>query len=81
MVTRVSVGDGLSPVTRERVLYIKQMLGELAQVARAERQDMLVYLLEMAFTECGDVLARASRPGKIERNHAAGVPMQSASKV
>jgi hypothetical protein len=44
----------------ERISYIKQMLAELSQVARTERADLLVYLIEMAFTEAGDLLE--SRP-------------------
>ena len=33
---------------RENIAYIRQMLGELRQVARAEGADMLCYLIEMA---------------------------------
>ncbi|MDH6268983.1 hypothetical protein M2360_004403 [Rhizobium sp. SG_E_25_P2] len=45
----------------ERLSYIKQMLAELSQVARAERADLLVYLIEMAFTEAGDMLEASPR--------------------
>jgi hypothetical protein len=41
----------------ERISYVKQMLAELSQVARAERADLLAYLLEMAFTEAADLLS------------------------
>lgn len=45
----------------ERISYIKQMLAELSQVARAERADLLVYLIEMAFTEAGELLEARPR--------------------
>ena len=41
--------------TRENIGYIRQMLGELRQVAEREGADMLCYLLEMAYLEAGDV--------------------------
>ncbi len=41
--------------TRENIAYIRQMLGELRQVAQNEGADMLCYLIEMAYVEAGDV--------------------------
>ena len=40
---------------KEAIAYIRQMLGELHQVARNEGADMLCYLIEMAYVEAGDV--------------------------
>ncbi len=40
---------------QESISYIRQMLGELRQVARGEGADMLCYLIEMAYVEAGDV--------------------------
>lgn len=67
--------------SRENVAYIRQMLAELAQVARNERAELLAYLLEMAFTEATDLLAARSEVGKIERDHAARMPVKPAGKV
>jgi hypothetical protein len=74
---------GHSPSSRERISYIKHMLGELIHVARAERAELLVYLLEMAFTEAGDLMAdpENSTGGKIDRDKASGVPVKPAGKI
>lgn len=71
-----SVGQNPS-ASKERISYVKQMLGELLQVARTEHADLLVYLLEMAFTEAGDLLAgkSGSISREIKRNKAGGVSM------
>ncbi|MEN0000593.1 MAG: hypothetical protein AAF940_06890 [Pseudomonadota bacterium] len=45
----------------ERLRYIQSMLGELRQMAEAERLDMLTYLIEMAYVEASDI-ARGARP-------------------
>ncbi|MFD1746960.1 hypothetical protein ACFSE1_15905 [Rhizobium helianthi] len=42
---------------RANVAYIRQMLGQLQQVARNEGADMLAYLIEMAYLEAGDLHA------------------------
>ena len=48
--------DGLHEArSAENVAYIRQMLGELRQVAYGEGADMLCYLIEMAYVEAGDV--------------------------
>ncbi|MBZ5759986.1 MULTISPECIES: hypothetical protein [Rhizobium] len=41
----------------ESFAFIRQMLGELRQVAERERADLLCYLLEMAYVEAGDLQA------------------------
>ncbi|RYC17613.1 hypothetical protein [Ciceribacter ferrooxidans] len=48
-------GDGLR--VRENVAYIRQILGELRNVAQREGADMLCYLIEMAYLEAGDIQA------------------------
>jgi hypothetical protein len=57
MVARADSMSQISEVSLERISYIKQMLAELAQVARAEHADLLAYLLEMAFTEAADLMS------------------------
>jgi hypothetical protein len=37
------------------------MLGQLRQMAEAERCDMLSYLIEMSYVECSDIV-RGDRP-------------------
>lgn len=41
--------------------YVKDMLEQLRTVTDAEGADMLSYLIEMAYIECGDILSN-SRP-------------------
>ena len=62
---------------REGIAYIRQMLGELHQVARQEGADMLCYLIEMAYVEAGDVHA-GRRPRSVahgERDKTPGMTM------
>lgn len=73
-----SRGDDAS---REHVVYIKQILAELAQVARKEKADMLAYLLEMAFTEASDLLNRQSEAAKVQGNQSARMAVKSARKI
>ncbi|MCB5201772.1 hypothetical protein LH464_04670 [Neorhizobium sp. T786] len=59
----------------EAIAYIRQMLGELHQVAHKQGADMLCYLIEMAYVEAGDVQS-GRRPRSIghgERNKSTGV--------
>ena len=44
----------------ETLDYMQSMLGELRTMAKAERYDMLAYLVEMAYLEASD-LVRAER--------------------
>jgi hypothetical protein len=63
--------------TDENIAYIRQMLGELRQVASGEGADMLCYLIEMAYVEAGDVQS-GLRPRSVlhrERNKPAHVPV------
>ncbi|MCB1444641.1 MAG: hypothetical protein KDJ87_02260 [Rhizobiaceae bacterium] len=67
--------------SRENIAYIRQMLAELAQVARREKVDMLTYLLEMAFTEASDLLAARSEAGKVEGNQSARMAVKPSGKI
>ena len=44
--------------------YIQSMLGQLRNMAEAERCDMLAYLIEMAYVEANDIV-RGERPSRI----------------
>jgi hypothetical protein len=44
--------------------YVQSMLGQLRQMADAERCDMLSYLIEMAYVECSDIV-RGDRPSRV----------------
>lgn len=44
--------------SRENIAFIRQMLGELHQVAEKEKADMLCYLIEMAYVEAGELHSR-----------------------
>ncbi|MDR6814895.1 histidinol-phosphate/aromatic aminotransferase/cobyric acid decarboxylase-like protein [Neorhizobium sp. 2083] len=57
MVSRNEVDSRREEDPRENIAYIRQMLGELRQVALGEGADMLCYLIEMAYVEAGDVQA------------------------
>lgn len=81
MTGRAERGGNLPEATWERVNYIKNMLPELAELARREKADMLVFLLEMAFTEATDLLSGRSESIKIDRNHAARMAMKPAGKI
>ncbi|CAD7032621.1 hypothetical protein REJC140_03079 [Pseudorhizobium endolithicum] len=66
---RAGIGD------KEAIAYIRQMLGELHNVAQREGADMLCYLIEMAYVEAGDVQA-GRRPRSImhaERDKSSGM--------
>ena len=68
---------------REKIAYIRHMLGELRGVAASESADMLCYLIEMAYVEAGDILS-GKRPLSIsnaEGNKAAGMPVKPSGKI
>ncbi|MDE1158987.1 MAG: hypothetical protein PW791_12095 [Neorhizobium sp.] len=60
---------GIHPedLSRQKIAYIRQMLGELRQVALGEGADMLCYLIEMAYVEAGDVQAGRRPRSYIQR--------------
>ncbi|MEP9388147.1 hypothetical protein [Mesorhizobium sp. KR9-304] len=53
--------------------YIQSMLGQLRNMAEAERCDMLAYLIEMAYLEASDIVRgeRPSRSPEQKRNSSA----------
>lgn len=77
MIVRAESGSHISAASRERISYVKQMLAELSQVARAEHAELLVYLLEMAFTEAGDILTgkSSSMSHQVKRNETGRMSM------
>ena len=77
---QMDIGGAGHGGTRENIAFVKQMLAELAQVARRERADMLAYLLEMAFTEATDLLNRPSGL-KGERDQTTRMAVKPAGKV
>ncbi|MGN8023954.1 hypothetical protein ACTJJ7_24915 [Phyllobacterium sp. 22229] len=42
----------------ENIRYIQQMLGELRSMAKLNDLDMLAYLIEIAYIESNDLLAK-----------------------
>ncbi len=62
----------------ESVGYLQAMLGELAQLARAQRLDMLAYLIEVAHLEAAELGARSVRHGGDEPP---GTPVEPSGKV
>lgn len=83
MIARAESGSHFSAASMERIFYIKQMLAELSQVARAERADLLAYLLEMAFTEAADLLS-GTAPGnsrQINGHKSSNVAMKPTGKI
>ena len=72
MAEKREFGGLLDDPSREHIAYIKQILAELAQVARREKAEMLAYLLEMAFTEASDLLNSQSEAARIQGNRTQG---------
>jgi len=75
MITRAESEGHISAVAKEQISYVRQMLAELTQVARAQQAELLVYLLEMAFTEATDLLTGKSEPAstQVKRNQSGGM--------
>jgi hypothetical protein len=81
MTGKMDFGGAASGSSRESIAYIRQMLAELAQVARKERADLLAYLLEMAFTEATDLLGDQSGLVNGERDQTARMAVKPARKI
>ena len=63
----------------ESLEYLRSMLGQLREMAEAERAVMLAYLIEMAYLEASDIL-RGERPVRLdERSHLANQKRNSAA--
>ena len=67
MVSRPTTFLPGNATSEQQLSYIRQMLAELRAVAEQEDQAMLAYLIEMAYLEAGDVLARL--PGESRKRH------------
>lgn len=80
MTGKTDFGGAGSGSGQENIAYVRQMLAELAQVARSERADLLAYLLEMAFTEATDLLS-GSGSVKGERDQASRMAVKPARKI
>jgi hypothetical protein len=64
MVEETNMADANSR-RQESLQFIQSMLGQLRQMADAERYNMLSYLIEMAYVESSDIL-RGDRPLRIQ---------------
>lgn len=64
---------GRTPSTRrtESLDYMQTLLGQLRDMAAAERLDMLTYLIEMAYVEASDII-RGERPPRALRSNGDG---------
>jgi hypothetical protein len=81
MMGKTDFGGAGNGSGRENIAYIRQMLAELAQVARNERADLLAYLLEMAFTEATDLLSDRSGSVKGDRDQTARMAVKPTRKI
>lgn len=81
MIGKPETVTSLPATALQSVNYIKQMLPELAEIARREKAEMLVFLLEMAFTEATDLVNGRSDSIKVDRNHTARIAMKPAGKI
>lgn len=56
----------------QTIEYVRSILKQLHDMARAEKSDMLAYLIEMAHIEANDIL-RGARPlgSRIDKRHSA----------
>ena len=64
-ISSAGADDAVAERDRKRVEaleYVRSMLGELNEIARRERFDMVAYLVEMACVEAADILAREATP-------------------
>lgn len=63
--------------------YMQAMLGQIRTMAKAERCDMLAYLIEMAYLEVSDII-RGERPLNIrdhERDSATSMAFKPPRKI
>ncbi|MCO5730614.1 hypothetical protein [Rhizobium sp. SSA_523] len=55
---RNNYDPGTEEMSTANIAYVRQMLGQLRQVAAREQAHLLCYLIEMAYVEAGDLLTR-----------------------
>lgn len=62
----MSLGNGRAKdvygQNEEGIAFLQQMLGQLSQVARGQKEGMLTYLIDMAYEEAGEALRRRGHP-------------------
>jgi len=77
MVAPNANANGHNSKSIENIAYIRQLLGELRQMAGREGAEMLGYLIEMAYVEAGDIQAgrRSLSITHGEGNKSSGMPM------
>jgi hypothetical protein len=65
------------------ITYVRQMLAELRTIAAGQKEEMLVYLIEMAAVEASDIVSRrkAGSYGEIDGNEPAWVAMKAPGKI
>jgi len=56
----------------EKLEYLQEIIGELADLAESDQQPMLAYLLRMAEIEADDLLRAASEPEVTRESQEAG---------
>ncbi|MDQ0320322.1 hypothetical protein QO002_002460 [Pararhizobium capsulatum DSM 1112] len=62
--------------------YVRHMLGELRTMAASQREELLVYLIEMAAVEAGDIVSRnTSSYREVNGNKAAGMAVKATGKI
>lgn len=81
MSEKTETGKAGNGASRENIGYVRQMLAELANVARKEHADLLVYLLEMAYTEASDLLVARSEAERVQGHHAARMAVKPTGKI
>jgi hypothetical protein len=62
-----------------KLLYVRDMLGELRKVADTENADLLCYFIEMAYIEAGDIISnvRPAQSGATQLGSTQTGPIQS----
>ncbi len=74
---------GLDDETSDIISYIRHLLTELRTIAAGQREEMLVYLIEMAAVEAGDIVSRrrAGLYDEIDGHEAAWLAVKSPRKI
>jgi len=81
MSEKTETGKAGNGAYRDNIGYVRQMLAEMANVARKERAELLVYLHEMAYTEASDLLLAQSDVDRVQGNHAARMAVKPTGKI
>lgn len=68
MTPAVPKPDANATLALDNIVYVRQMLGELRNVAQGDGAEMLRYLIEMAYVEAGDLIASQRTSGRNSSN-------------